>query len=358
MRGHAPSLWLMSQDARLTSFSHGAGCACKLSPVELAEAIKPLLGHPATESADLLVGFQTSDDAAIYRFPDGGSLVLTIDFFTPIVDSAYDWGRIAAANALSDVYAMGGMPITALQIVGWPRETLPFSLLGEVIRGGADVMAQAGTTIVGGHSVDDREPKYGFAITGFVETGRHITNAGAVAGDVLILTKPLGMGVVSTAIKRGACPPNLAAEAIRVMALLNDGAAWAMKGVGVNAATDITGFGLLGHVREMLVASGVAAVIDVAQVPVLEGVPELVGAGYYPGGSQRNLEAVRPHLQAGGINGADVRILADAQTSGGLLIAVPGEKAATLVDKLIAEQTAAASIIGRIESGAGWIKLI
>jgi selenide,water dikinase len=348
----------MSDDLRLTSFSHGAGCACKLSSVELAEAIKPLLGHPATESADLLVGFQTSDDAAVYRFPDGGSLVLTIDFFTPIVDSAYDWGRIAAANALSDVYAMGGTPITALQIVGWPRETLPFSLLGEVIRGGADVMARAGTTIVGGHSVDDREPKYGFAITGFVETGRHVTNAGALPGDALILTKPLGTGVVSTAIKWGACPPDLAIEAIRVMALLNDGAARAMRAVGVNAATDVTGFGFLGHLREMLVASGVAASINVAQVPVLNGVRDLVEQGYFPGGSGRNLEAVLPHVQASDIDGTDVRILSDAQTSGGLLIAVPDARAAFLVDELIVEETAAAAIIGRIESGAGWIKLI
>lgn len=348
----------MYEDARLTSFSHGAGCACKLSSVELAEAIKPLMGHPATESPDLLVGFQTSDDAGVYRFPDGGSLVLTIDFFTPIVDSAYDWGRIAAANALSDVYAMGGTPIAALQIVGWPRETLPFSLLGEVIRGGADVMARAGTTIVGGHSIDDREPKYGFAITGFVETGVHITNASALPGDVLILTKPLGMGVVSTAIKRGACPPDLATEAIRVMAMLNDGAARAMKEVGVSAATDITGFGLLGHLREMLVASGVAALINVAQVPVLSGVRDLVGQGYFPGGSKRNLEAVLPHVQASDFDETGVRILTDAQTSGGLLIAVPEERAAILVDHLVAEETAAVAIIGHIEPGAGWIKLI
>lgn len=348
----------MPEGDRLTSFSHGAGCACKLSQVELAEAIKPLLGHPATKSADLLVGFENADDAGIFRLPNGDALVLTVDFFTPIVDSAYDWGRIAAANALSDVYAMGGRPLTALQIVAWPRETLPFSLLGEVVQGGADVMAEASTTIVGGHSVDDHEPKYGFAITGLVETGQQVTNSGAKAGDVLILTKPLGMGVVSTAIKKGACSDELAKEAIRVMTTLNDGAAIAMTSVGVNAATDITGFGLLGHLRELLVASSVAATIEVAQVPVLPGVRDLVAAGHYPGGSQRNLEAVLPYLHGEGVDESAVRVLADAQTSGGLLISVPEAKASMLIEKLAEEATPVAEVIGRIEPGSGTIRLI
>ncbi|HSL26025.1 MAG TPA: selenide, water dikinase SelD, partial [Acidimicrobiia bacterium] len=208
-------------DSRLTSFSHGAGCACKLSPDDLVLITGPLQDHAATTAPELIVGLQTSDDAGVWRLPSGEQLVQTVDFFTPIVDDAYDWGRIAAANALSDIYAMGGKPITALQLVAWPKSDLPFSLLAEVVRGGADVMAASGTTIVGGHSIDDPEPKYGFAVTGLAPAGGAITNAGARAGDVLVLTKPRGMGVVTTALKRGVCPPGLAEEAVRVMTTLN-----------------------------------------------------------------------------------------------------------------------------------------
>ena len=257
---------------RLTAFSHGAGCACKLSPDDLGAIIGPLRDHPATSSPHLLVGMHTSDDAGVWGLPSGETLVQTVDYFTPIVDDAYDWGRIAAANALSDVYAMGGTPITALQLVSWPRTGLPFELLGEVLQGGADIMASSGTTIVGGHSIDDSEPKYGFAVTGLVPRDGVMTNAGARPGDRLIMTKPLGIGVITTALKRGVCPPELAEAAVMIMTTLNADAVGPMQKAGVRAATDITGFGLLGHLREMAIASGVGAVIDVTAVPVLEGV--------------------------------------------------------------------------------------
>ena len=342
---------------RLTAFSHGAGCACKLSPDDLAAIIEPLFDHPATSSPNLLVGLQTADDAGVWRLPSGETLVQTVDYFTPIVDDAYDWGRIAAANALSDVYAMGGTPITALQLVSWPRTGLPFSLLGEVLKGGADVMASSGTTIVGGHSIDDPEPKYGFAVTGVAPTGGVITNAGAVPGDRLVITKPLGLGVITTALKRGVCPTDVAAAAVRTMTTLNAAAVKPMHEVGVNAATDITGFGLLGHLREMAVASEVAATIDCGAVPVLEGVRELVEAHVYPGGSERNLASVGPFLTNRGIDETTVRILADAQTSGGLLISVPAERAEKLVEALTEAGTLAAQVVGAIGAGAPQITL-
>lgn len=277
--------------------------------------------HPAATHPDLIVGTSTSDDAGVYRLSDERALVQTVDFFTPVVDDPYDWGRIAAANALSDVYAMGGTPLTALQMVGWPRGVIPFEVLGDVIRGGADVMAAAGCTIVGGHSIDDAEPKYGFAVTGLVDPAGVVTNAAARPGDVLVLTKPIGTGIIATAIKRGRCPENVAAAAIGWMTLLNEGAALAMRAVGVKAATDVTGFGLLGHLIEITSASGVSAVIDSAAVPVIDGAWELLDADHYPGGSERNVEAVKPFL-AGSPDARSVRMLADAQTSGGLLMAV------------------------------------
>ena len=234
------------------------------------------------------------DDAGVYRLPDGRVLIQTVDFFTPIVDDPYDWGRIAAA--LSDVYAMGGVPVTALQLVGWPRGELPFEALEEVIRGGADVMAEAGCVVVGGHSIDDREPKYGFAVTGLADAEELVTNAGAAVGDRLVLTKPLGTGIISTAVKAGACPPDVARVAVETMTQLNEGAARAMRRVAARAATDITGFGLLGHLREMLLAAGVAATVEASSVPLIAGVRELLAEGFFPGGSGRNVDAVRPHV--------------------------------------------------------------
>ena len=246
----------------------------------------------------------------------------TVDFFTPVVDDPYDWGRITAANALSDVYAMGGYPLTALQLVGWPRDDLGFDLLERVIAGGADVMTKAGCTIVGGHSIDDREPKYGFAVTGIAPEGNVVTSAGAQAGDLLVLTKPLGTGIAATAIKRGVVPDGLVGMAIQTMATLNKAAAEAMVEAGAHAATDVTGFGLLGHLSEMLDASGVGAELQFDAIPVLPGIVLLAEDDVWPGGSQRNLDAASD-VDFGNLGLPGRRVLADAQTSGGLLVSVP-----------------------------------
>lgn len=342
---------------RLTALSHGAGCACKLSPDDLGVIIGPLFDHPATSSPNLVVGLQTSDDAGVWALPSGETLVQTVDYFTPIVDDAYDWGRIAAANALSDVYAMGGVPITALQLVSWPRTGLPFALLGEVLQGGADVMASSGTTIVGGHSIDDPEPKYGFAVTGLVPRDGVITNSGARPGDRLILTKPLGMGVITTALKRGICPPDLADQAVALMTTLNAAAVGPMQKIGVNAATDITGFGLLGHLREVAMASRVGAVLEAKAVPVLDGVRELVEADVYAGGSERNLASVRSFFINEGVDETTIRILADAQTSGGLLISVSADRSADLVGALTTAGTLVAAVVGEVVAGPAQITL-
>jgi selenide,water dikinase len=262
------------------------------------------------------------DDAGVYALGDGRALIQTVDIFTPVVDSPHDWGRIAAANALSDVYAMGGSPLTALQYLAWPRDELPLDLASQVISAGLDVMAHAGCTVVGGHSIDAPEPTYGFAVTGLADVGAVVTNAGARDGDVLVLTKPLGMGIITTAIKRGVCPPELAGWAIEVMATLNDVAGAALHEHQASAATDVTGFGLLGHLREMCRASGIGAEIDVGSVPVLDGVVDLLAAGMWAGGSQRNLESIRRDVSTE-LGLEAIKPLADAQTSGGLLVALP-----------------------------------
>lgn len=336
---------------RLTSFSHGAGCACKLSSTELSQIVAPLLGHRAAHHADLMVGVATSDDAGVMRLPgsDGRALVQTVDFFTPIVDDPGDWGRIAATNALSDIYAMGAVPLTALQLLGWPRETLPFEAAAQVIEGGADVMAAAGCVIVGGHSIDDAEPTYGFAVTGLVDQAAVITNAGARPGDGLVLTKPLGAGIATTAHKAGRCPPEVLEQVVAVMATPNDRAGAALRPHGAHAATDVTGFGLLGHLTEMLEASGVGAVIDTARVPIIDGIRRLYEQGFYPGGSRRNLAAVSDRVAG---DGEAIALLADAQTSGGLLVALPPER----VDSYAAAVSGSV-LIGHITDNVGHIAL-
>ena len=280
-----------------------------------------MLSHPAATHPDLVVGAATSDDAGVLLLPgiDGRALVQTVDFFTPIVDDPADWGRIAAANALSDVYAMGAIPVSALQLIGWPRDVLSFDIAAEVIEGGADVMAAAGCVIVGGHSIDDAEPTYGFAVTGFVDIVNVVTNDGARPGDRLVLTKPLGSGVVTTAHKAGACPPAVLKATVEVMSALNDVAGGALASNQAHAATDVTGFGMLGHLREMIDGAGVGAAVEVDAVPIIDGTVELLEAGHYPGGSRRNLASVERRLQ-GRLDAA--RLLADAQTSGGLLVAL------------------------------------
>ena len=337
---------------RLTRFSHGAGCACKLSPAELRTVLGLVQGLDPPDDPNLLVGLDTADDAAVYRLRDDLAIVFTADFFTPIVDDPYDFGRVAATNALSDVYAMGGRPVMALNLVGWPREGLSFELLARTLDGGAAAVRSAGALVVGGHSIDDNEPKYGLAVIGTVDPRAVLTNGGARPGDALVLTKPLGLGVISTALKRDQAPPALLDEAVRLMTTLNEGARDAALEVGVNAATDITGFGLLGHLREMLVASGLAARIDPTRVPVIDGVRDLLAAGLVAGGTKRNHAFVDPDVDWAGLPDDEQLLLADAQTSGGLLLAVEPARAGALVAALGRHGTPAAAVIGHTVEGA------
>jgi selenide,water dikinase len=334
---------------RLTEFSHGAGCACKLGPEELSQVLEPVRGHSASTHPDLLVGVSTSDDAGVFSLGNGTALVQTMDIFTPVVDGPADWGRIAAANALSDVYAMGGSPITALQYLAWPRGTLDFEIAGQVIEGGLEVMAKAGCTVVGGHSIDSPEPTYGFAITGTVPSDRYVSNAGAGPGDRLVLTKPLGVGIITTAIKRGTCPPDVAARAIESMTTLNELAGAALVTHGASGATDVTGFGLLGHLRELCLGSGVAATVEMGRVPVLPGARALLEAGMWAGGSQRNLESVSTFVRSS-VAESELKLLADAQTSGGIMAALPVDR----VEDYLAAVPGAVTI-GHFSPGAGII---
>jgi selenide,water dikinase len=307
---------------------------------------------PHLKDPRILVDASTGDDAAVYRLAPDRALVATVDFFTPIVDDAYDFGRIAAANAFSDVYAMGATPLIALNLVGWPRGTLPLDLLGDVLRGGQDVAREAGAFVLGGHSVDDPEPKYGMVAIGEVHPDRVVTLAGARPGDVLVLTKPIGTGVLTTALKRDLLDAADLAPAVTSMTTLNAGAARAMLAVGVHAATDVTGFGLLGHLHNMLAASAAAAEIDAAAVPLFAHAAELAAQGAVPGGTQRNRDALAASVTfAAGVPEATRVLLCDAQTSGGLLLAVPGTRADALIAALKKEGTPAAARIGRVMAG-------
>ncbi len=305
---------------RLTQYAHGGGCACKIPPGELEAVVAGLTGFRPT---DLLVGLDDGDDAAVVRIDGDRAVISTVDFFTPVVDDAYDWGRIAAANALSDVYAMGGTPIVAVNLLCWPRDVLPLELAAEVLRGGLDVARQAACPVAGGHSVDDPEPKYGMAVTGLAHPDRLLRNDSGRAGVPLSLTKPLGLGVLNSRHKQtGEVFP----QAIDVMTQLNRDAAAAAVAAGITCATDVTGFGLLGHLYKLARASGVTALIDATAVPYVDGARVAVAAGYVSGGTRRNLEWVNPHTAWGDITDSEKLLLADAQTSGGLLIAgeIPG----------------------------------
>lgn len=281
--------------------------------------VRGLVGVP---SQDLLVGLDDGDDAAAVRIDGGIAVLATADFVTPVVDDAYDWGRIAAANAFSDIYAMGGRPILAVNLLGWPRDVLPLELAQEVLRGGLDVARIAGCPVAGGHSIDDPEPKYGMAVTGLADPNCLLRNDAAEAGLPISLTKPLGVGVLNN---RHKMTGEVFPQAVESMVALNDTASVAALAAGVRAATDVTGFGLLGHLYKMARASGVSAVVDARAVSYLDGARKSLRDGYVPGGSRRNLDWVRPHLEAS-VAEEELVLLADAQTSGGLLIAgeVPG----------------------------------
>ena len=309
------------------------------------------------------MGAETADDAAVYRLGPDLALVQTLDYFTPIVDDPYSFGAIAAANALSDIYAMGGTPLFALNIVGFPVNKLPLAVLKDILRGGADKAREAGIGIPGGHSIDDAEPKYGLVVTGRIHPDRIWKNVGARAGDALVLTKPLGMGIISTAIKREKAAPALVQQAIEIMATLNRGAAEAVTAAGgADAVTDVTGFGLLGHLREMTAGSGVGARLRLGDVPILDGVWDLARAGLVPGGTERNfqhLQAAQAVEWAAGIGELEQKVLNDAQTSGGLLVAVPQGRATALLERLRAAGTPIAARIGEfVEDPRGriWVE--
>jgi selenide,water dikinase len=331
----------------LTSLSHGAGCGCKLPAAALLPIVRDL---QAASAPELLVGSATADDAAVWRISDELALVQTVDFFTPVVDDPYDFGRIAAANALSDVYAMGGRPLTALNLVAWPLERLGPDALAEVLRGGQDVVRAAGAEVVGGHSIDDPEPKYGLAVTGAVHPQRVITNAGGRAGDALVLTKPLGGGAVVTARKRGAAADDLLALAVEVMTTLNAEASAAAVAAGASAMTDVTGFGLLGHLHALARESGLAAELDAAAVPVLDGVEALLADdGAVSGGSRANREYAAGFASfAAGVAPWRERLVCDATTSGGLLVAISparaGEVPGAIVGRLVAGEPGAIAV--------------
>ncbi len=306
---------------RLTQYARGGGCACKIPPGELEDAVARLI--PGRQPADLLVGVEHGDDAAVVQISPARAVVATADFFTPVVDDAYTFGRIAAANALSDIYAVGGEPLVALNLLGWPRDTLSMDLAAEVLRGGLEMARAAGCHLAGGHSIDDQEPKYGLAVTGLADPAALLRIDAGRPGQPLSLTKPLGTGVLGAMHK---ATGEVSQPAIEVMTTLNARASRQALASGARCATDITGFGLLGHLFKLARASGVTAVIDHAAVPLIEGARQALRAGYVPGGSRRNLDWVSPHADFGSVAEEDLLLLADAQTSGGLLVAgeIPG----------------------------------
>jgi selenide, water dikinase len=333
----------------LTSLSHGAGCACKIGPSELGPI---LAGLPQPDDPRLLVGTATSDDAAVYKLTDELCIVQSLDFFTPIVDDPFDFGRIAAANALSDIYAMGAQPVLALNLVAFSLEDLGGDVLTEILRGGATIAAEAGAAIAGGHSIDDHEPKYGMSVTGVVHPERILTNAGASPGESIHLTKPVGGGLVTTAAKRGLAGDERVGKAIAVMTELNAESSQRAVAAGASAMTDVTGFGLLGHLHELCLASGCAAEIDAAAVPAIDGALELAGdERCHAGGSRRNAEHAAAFTTFGDeVEAARRFLLADAMTSGGLLVALPASAASA---------DAPGTAIGRLVEGEpGLIRVV
>jgi selenide,water dikinase len=316
----------------LTSLSHGAGCGCKLPAASLSGVLADVVGDVGRDP-NVLVGFDTSDDAGVYRVRDDLALVQTVDFFTPIVDDPFDFGRIAATNALSDIYAMGATPVSALNLVAFSLRDLGEEVLLEILRGGARVAEEAGVAILGGHSIEDAEPKYGMAVTGVVHPEQVLTNAGGRAGDALVLTKPLGAGAVSTAVKRG-LPGAPLGRAVAVMTTLNRDAAAAAREAGAHGLTDVTGFGLLGHLHELALASGLAAVVEADAVPAIDGVLELLAGAEeqaVAGGTRRN----RAHAESftrfsESVTEARRWLVCDAMTSGGLLVALEPGRAAQI----------------------------
>ena len=334
---------------RLTKTARRAGCAAKHPPGYLFPLLADL---PRPADPNVLVGSATADDAAVYRLDGDRALVLTTDFFTPIVDDPYDFGAVAAANALSDVYAMGGKPIAALNLVGFPEADLDPSVLAQILRGGAEKAREAGIDVVGGHTIKTDEPIYGLAVTGLVHPACIVTNAGGRPGDALVLTKPLGVGIITTAAKNDQDAQGAIGEAVRLMATLNRSAAEAMLAVGVHAATDVTGFGLLGHLRNLAHASRCRAEVWLEALPVLSAAWDYVRVGIAPGGTHANRRFLAAWTEYDlGVDEPAQLVLADAQTSGGLLIAVDPANVDALVTTLQAKGTPCATVVGRLVEG-------
>ena len=330
------------EKVRLTTLSHGAGWACKIGPADLAQVLSKL---KLESYQSVIVNHEGGDDAAVVRLSNGKLIIQTVDFFTPIVDDPYYFGQISAANSLSDIYAMGGTPSFALNIVGFPINDLPKSVLTEILQGGADKAKEAGIPIVGGHSVDDKEPKYGLVVTGEIEENTIWKNIGANVGDALVLTKPLGTGIIATAIKKGQATPEAINASIHSMAELNKTAAEKLKKLKPNAVTDVTGFGLLGHLKEMCENSNVSSKINFSSLRFLPSVEELAFSGIMPGGTKRNLRDVKNFVSFDNtINQTQQLLTADAQTSGGLLISMPIKSAEIFVK----DMNESAVIIGEI----------
>lgn len=296
----------------------------------------------------LLVGLNTGDDAAVYKLDEKSGLVFTLDFFPPVVDDPFHYGAIAAANSLSDIYAMGGTPLMALNIVGFPAD-LPKSILGDILRGGHSKALEAGCIVAGGHTINDKEPKYGMAVIGTVKPGNHISNAGSRPGDRLILTKPLGTGIITTAAKNDAVSQQVLEKTIGIMSTLNDTASRLMVSIGVNAATDVTGFGLIGHLKNMMIQSKVSARIRASNMPIIDGVRELINGGFVPGGTHRNLEDSAHNVEwSSKLSVGEKLLLSDSQTSGGLLISVPEQNSRALLEELHYNNVIFAAIIGEV----------
>lgn len=330
-------------NVRLTTLSSKGGCGCKIGPADLSQVLRML---PQTEKhPDLIVGLDTSDDAGVYRLNDEMALVQTVDFFTPIVDDAYAFGQVAAANALSDIYAMGGKPLTALNIVAFPISKLDKSILADILRGAGDKVKEAGATLVGGHSIDDAEPKFGMAVTGIIHPEKVLTNAGAKPGDKLVLTKPIGVGIMTTSLKRELLQPEEVELVTRTMATLNKTAAEVMAGYDIHACTDVTGFGLLGHSTEMAAGSEAGLVIYAEQVPFLPRVRELAESGAVPGGTKNNYNHVKDKVVFDErLDEIAQLMLCDAVTSGGLLLSVAAVDAEAMIRDMRAKGVEAACI--------------
>ena len=342
----------MSNNAiKLTSFSHGGGCGCKIAPGVLAEILKNSSGFPVPK--ELMVGIETADDAAVYKLNDEQALIATTDFFMPIVDDPFDFGRIAATNAISDVYAMGGTPIMALALVGMPINKLPIETIGQIIKGGESICAEAGIPIAGGHTIDSVEPIYGLVVLGLIHPSKVKRNADAKAGDVLILGKPLGVGVLSAALKKDKLDADGYQAMIANTTKLNKPGKALSEMTGVHAMTDVTGFGLLGHLLELARGAKLEAQLEMAKIPLLPGVEQLAHDGYFTGASGRNWDAYGKDVQLGaGVSQAQHMLLTDPQTSGGLLVSCDEGSVAEVLALFHREGFGEAAVIGRMTEGA------